>query len=213
MEMQGKERFIIRTGGRFQQVLPKYRVFFPSRSQLFRVIDPDPVQLENCELRDLCAHAWRHTEEQVGRPGQGAAEMPDLQQKFSHQRLRLDLIDEDRSDQWNSGPCVSSGDPLPPVKTFEVQVEQEYRTAPDPFARALIDARPERRFTIDGATLERGVLRLSDTCQHSQAPCIQSVQCWYCPQTGPPIWGWCRAIPTHIPIRCCGIGGGFSLGG
>lgn len=212
MEMHGKECFVVGTDGRLQQLLPKHSILLPSRPQIFRVMDRDSVQIPNRKRRDLRAYTRSHTEEQARCSWQGAPDVPELHQYFPQKRFRLSLIDNDRTSSWNPNFGICSTRSLPPVESVEVEIEQEYRTAPSALAGALIYLLPERHLTIDRAPLNWGT-GLSALCQHLQVSCIQSVQCRYCLQTGPPVRPWRRAIPTHIPIRCYGIGGGFSLDG
>lgn len=213
MEMHCKERFVIRTNSGLQEVLPKDCVFFPPRPEVSRVVDRYLVHLSNCELRNLLAYARRHAEEEVCSSGHRSTEVPHFHQDFPQKRRRLRLIDQFRRGRGTGNCNPLLRDTLPPIEAVEIQIDQQHWAASGTFTGHLIHLSPELRVSIDRTSLNRSAATLDDLRQCREAPCIQPVHRGYCLQTGPPGRPWRRAIPTHIPIRCCGIGGVFSRRG
>jgi hypothetical protein len=88
MQMHVREGLIVSPDGGLQQSFPEAATLGPSRLQMSRRLDRDPIDLGRPQLRDRSRNRRRHAEDQIERPRQRATDRPSIHQYLANERHR-----------------------------------------------------------------------------------------------------------------------------
>ena len=151
MEMDIRERLIIRTDGCLKQPFPKAAAFRPTRLQVSRLLEGDAIYSRGSHLNEGGRDRRGHSKDQIERARRRSADRQGIHQDLANKQcgaLGLRRV-RDLREQRSGSPLACA---LPPLGALKIQVDEGgLASAPArSHARAGYHLRPQRRKRLVG---------------------------------------------------------------
>jgi hypothetical protein len=139
-----RERLVIRADGCLKQPLPKATALVPACLQVSGLLHGDAINLRGSHLGDSGRERGRHTEDEIKRARHGAADRQGGQQDLANERHRARGVRRVRAfREQNIGTSLARA--LPPLWALKVQIDEEDRAPPRPLTDPVVHLRPQGR--------------------------------------------------------------------